>query len=1046
MKSFQTKTRVISLFLAFVMVLAGSLIATAAPALAKTLTVGTASGEYKPLPATPVEVTVPITIDDPSGVGGIAFTLTYNPLVFQFKGLEQVTAGATISDGSAYEVPNQVLGEPTYYNPYVKEAPYADAVYDLAPTSTLFFQSNDVDQAVGGGKAGRIMVAAATATPLPGTTAKVLFNARFAIIGGVNGTAYPVKLFQSIINNPAAGYSVDTFLPVLVGAGTPDPTSGMYTSLEFPPIAAQLVNGSITVTAPTYSIGGKVIFDDTKANAVGSTVILQKRTATGAYVFNAQTTAGTNGTYNFAGKAADTYKLIVTPTDPLYNGYESSSIDVTGNVTYPDIALMPRQPLKIGGTINSAIPGLLVKVVVFDSSNVRGATAGLYTVGANGSWTSALLPALANGSRYVWFIQYGKLELGPYEDQAAQAFSATLYSISGNVGNLPSGGVITVASVAQKLMKTSPAETNGDFNVGNLLPGNDYIVSVAANGVPVTYYSGTTDVASAAAVDISSGNKTGINFSVPTSDADIKGKITTGGTDPVSGVTVYGFEVNTYALVQSVTLVDGSYDLKVKAGTSQSPASYEVFVIKKNGKIFYYNSSGTPTQLESQATTIPVTSAQSINNINIDVTEFDKALTGKVSTSGGDPVANALITVSSVTTRAIALTGQDGTYTVTGLASGAYKVEMKPLTGNYAAQTVSATIGSGTNTQDFTINTGVMLSGMITSSDGVVSGATIMLKDKLTGSLVGGRIYFSDSTGAYSIRDIKSGSYMLEITHPVYQSYTGNLDIGSADVDWPVTMSKGAYYYGAVKDGNGASLVGVTIIITATDGTETLYTVTNSAGNYSVYGLKTDSYIIFAQKRGYAKQFKVLISPPSTQGTQVPDFTLAPPANPRKLSGYVRTDSAGNLAGVADATVVVTSKSKNFATTATTDQTGYYEVNGLLDSNPADYRVVVIPAANLPVQSATITAVSGDITDQNFTIPIGFTLSGQISNAPTNTNVYVFIYQGANFVGFTTAATSGAFSFDVSTAGDYKIIVAAPGVAPKTVDPVTTGVPVSVTL
>lgn len=45
----------------------------------KTLTIGSASGGYGD------EVSVPISIDDPSGVGGLAFTITYDPDIFNLK-------------------------------------------------------------------------------------------------------------------------------------------------------------------------------------------------------------------------------------------------------------------------------------------------------------------------------------------------------------------------------------------------------------------------------------------------------------------------------------------------------------------------------------------------------------------------------------------------------------------------------------------------------------------------------------------------------------------------------------------------------------------------------------------------------------------------------------------------------------------------------------------------------------------------------------------------------------------------------------------------
>lgn len=967
-------------------------VGTASAQTARTLTVGTASGTVGG-----ADVLIPITINDAAGVGGVAFTLTYNPAIFTFKGLEQVTGGWTINDGSAYTaVPNPYTANPA------------------AANATLFYQFNDV--VVSSASVGRVLFAGASAEPLTGT---VLFRAKFGIKAGVNGTTYPIGIQRSVINNPAAGYTTDTMIPALVGTG--DKVGGMYTTLDFPVIPATLVAGGITVSAQTFSLGGKVTYGTGGANAVGCTVVLTRETATG-YVFNSQTTTGADGRYNFTAKDAGNYKIAVTSLDPNYSNFESSAIALSANKTDADAVLDAKPtPVRLTGTVTGTFPtGLLVRVVD-PSGNVMGT----YSIAAGGTWSTPLLPP---GS-YEWYLVYGSLTSA----KNATTFTGDLKTISGSIAGLPTGGgAVTASSVKGKITKTLQV-TNGTYTITDLVPADDYIVSAVATGLPLTYFNGKTDVNEATPVNISTNNAMGIDFTFVPPAKSIKGWIKELGTG-VSGITVYGFEVNSFALISTQTNnTNGDYTLNVPVG------AYEVFVIKGNGKIFYFaNADGTPTQNESGAVLRVVTASDTeLPNTNINITEADRTLTGKVTYrfATGDPAANVLITVSDAKTRAMGLTGQDGRYTVGGLEGGkTYTVEMKPLSGGYAVQTESVAIAAtGVNEKNFIIDTGAVLSGQVTEKDSFpvknVSGAMLYLKDQATGALVGGRIYFSAADGAYSIRDIKSGEYTLEVTHPDYRSFTVNLTIGS-DLTQNVALEKGAYFKGTVTVTGGKALPGATIIVTRTGATP-IYTVTNSAGFYSVYGLDStkNDYIIIAQAKGYERQAKTL-QKPETAGTTA-DFTLAKPTEYFTLSGTVKTD-AGTNPGIGNAIVLVSSASKNFfASTTTAAGTGFYSVANLVAS--ADYRIVVIPPG-LPTQEHLNINVSGNKTE-DFTIPVGKDIGGTITGSvpiPAATKVYAFLYKGDVYQGFQEAGTGGSYLFKgLADGADYKALAVAAGYAPR---------------
>ncbi len=1030
MNHFQKILRMAVLSLAILAFTAGQALAVVT---AKTLTVGSGSGTA----GQSTEVLIPITIDDPSGVGGIAFTITYNPAALTFLGLSSVaTTGWPIQDPETFHAATPILQvggtDVIYYNPYKKEAPYADRTYTTTANATLFYQFNDVKD-VSNNPVGRVMVSGASADPLTGTA---LFAARFLIKNtAVGGAVYPLRLFRSIINNPAAGYTQDTFLPALVGTG--DKSGGFYTTLDFPVIPATLVDGKITVTATAYRIGGKVTYGSAAGNlAAGCTVVLKKETATGSgsYVFNEQTTVGAAGTYAFSGKYPGNYKIAVQSLDPGFDNYESASpiALAAADIANADAILPVKlRPDYVTGTVTptggAALPaGLLVRVV--DPAN---RVMGVYNVGADGKWSSALLPPLSGGASYRWFLVYGSLTSA---ENATTFDVSVLKTISGTIGGLPgSGGAVTAISANGKIQKTIQA-ANGIYTISNLVAANDYIVSAVGTGLPLTYYNGKTDVNEATPVNISAVNATGVDFNFVPPASLITGAITDSG-QGVVGTTVYGFEVNTFSLISTTTGTGGAYSLSVPKGT------YEIFVIKGNGKIFYfYNADGTPTQNEGNAKLLTVsTDGQTVANTNINITECDVTLTGKVTyrSASGDPAANVLLSVANATKSALGLTGQDGGYTVGGLCDGvAYTVEMKPLVGNYAVQSTSIVAGTDT-TKNFIIDTGAVLSGTVTdqgNNSAPVSGAMLYLKDQMTGALVGGRIYFSATDGSYSIRDIQSGEYTLEVTHPDYKSYTVNLVIGSEDAVSNVALLKGAHLKGTVTvaGSNPARAIAGATIIVVRAGATPVYTVTNSAGFYSVYGLETQSYTIMAQARGYERQAKSG-TPATGAGTTV-DFALAPPTVYYTVSGKVTTSDTAPVVG---AIVLVSSTSKNFFASTTTDANGDYSVGNLVASN--DYKIIVIPPG-LPTQESAFT-VGPDAT-RNFTIALGKDIGGTITGSvaiPSTTKVYVFLYKDTVYKGFLVAnPNNGTFLFkglpDDGTGTDYKILAVAAGYLPRWYD------------
>ena len=980
--------RKIAALMIFVLI---GILALTGSAYAKQLTVGTGTGAYG------ATVAIPITLDDPTGVGGVAFTLTYNADIFEFTGLEQ--AVKVIDDGS------------TYYDDgsssYVVEEGEQETV-----SNTLFYQFNDEPLK------DRVLVAGASARALTDTD---LFKAKFLIKDGVPDGIYPIGLSRTIITNPAAGYDTATFIPGMVGM--PADTANAQGYYDTPVFTPTLVSGSINVNNPAtlFTISGAVTYQGGASAANGTPVVLKKSIG-GVYVFQAQTTVN-SGAYSFAGNAAGDYRVFVTSNDP---NYFSNFAPVTVAAANATVDVVLPAPVRVSGivTLNSGyLPGLRVKVMNGDQ------VVGIYAVNADGTYQSG---PLAPGGTYTAYAVYGSLT-SPLLD-GSDNWDEDLYAISGTVLGLDTGATATVTAVSASglLMISAVSDaTDGSYTISDLVPAADYKVSAVAEGFPVLYYDSTTDITQADSVDISVGSNATVNFDfVSVTKGTLAGTVTEG-VDPKIGIGVYAFNMQTPALVSVVTNDSGVYTLTLP------PGSYELFVIKESGSVFYYDaeSDGHVTQNEVKADLLTVTAGVPLTGKDMDIIECDISLAGRVTYErpDGNPVAFALITATSGDKKDSTITGLAGSYTLSGLCEGlAYTVEMDPQVGNYGIQTETITAGTDT-TLNFIIDTGHVLSGNVQDSVSLagIANAMIYLLDQDTQILVGGRMYFSASDGSYSIRDIPTGIYTLVVSHPLYRTYTETglvIETDTSGKDIPLVQ--GAHFYGTVLDGSNANapLGDVLIIVTRPGGTP-VYAVTNSSGSYSVYGLDASQsdYLILAQKRGYVRQVKTFQQPATGAGTDA-SFTLAYPAALFDLSGVITSDCDGNPP-VPGALVVVSSASEKFFSSTTTNALGAYNFSNLPQA--ADYRLVVVPGGSLQVHVETGLSYSAT-TEKDIILPCGSEISGMVTWTGT-TPAYVLMYTAANeFVDFAVLDTSpGTYAFTGLAAGNYKLLAISAGNTPE---------------
>ena len=737
-------------------------------------------------------------------VNGLAFTLLYDKDVFDFVGLADNTA--SLYDGDTYD----------YDNP-----PDEAAQQTIASSNIVYMSNNKPDE-------GRVLIAAAGANFLADDTNDVVpFVAQFRVKEGLGNGFYPINVQQTIIGPDtaqAAGYNVATDIPVAVGL---DPSADPTTATAFAVLLP--IGGGITVGGG-YAISGSVQYAD-ETDADGAVVRLF-RNVDDNYFLNDSTTVS-SGRFTFNAKPNGTYKLVVLATNPGFQKrYESGVITVAG-AAYDagTIPLAAYTPLTGKILVNgSAIPGVKAKVV--DGTTLIG----YFTVDAAGNFVTTPLDSSAS---YTITAVYGSEESASFTGD--KDWSLDVGTLSGTISGLASGRNVMIhimsanARLEKVLFKTAPSDVVYQFE--NLLPATDYIVSLVGDGIQVSYYDGVTsagnpDINNAEPQTVTDGQDTSdIDFTLDVPVTTIEGQISEGETG-IAGIPVFALETitTTPAMYSGFSGENGAYSLLVEDG------NYIVFAYN-NGKIFYYNSTGT-TQVDIEAEQIAV-SGSSVSGKDISLDEQDCAITGQVTYRrlGGDPVAGIMVMAEGPKGSAIDVTDENGNYTLSGLYNEEHNVTIYPNK-PYPPQTESVDASLDGTVKDFVIHTGWVLSGAVTKegdSNTKVNGAWVYLTN--SSGMMQGVPAFTDIDGKFTLADIPSGIYALNAEHPDYQPKSVDMDIQADISGYELTMIQGASITGIVYDTDGNTPLGNVMIIATAVGDVAHYAFTNNDGEYEINGL-----------------------------------------------------------------------------------------------------------------------------------------------------------------------------------------------------------------
>jgi len=366
-------------------------------------------------------------------------------------------------------------------------------------------------------------------------------------------------------------------------------------------------------------------------------------------------------------------------------------------------------------------------------------------------------------------------------------------------------------------------DDDGEFVLSGLTPGS-YTVTARKDGlIPVTISN----------VDPAAGEILSLKMS---EGATISGVVTSDAGQPVSGmsITLRKQGRNSGRMPQATSGPDGAFKLTgVPEGTFTVSATSGW-----GGKLNY--TSATREGVHAGDSDVQLTVAEGFR------------ITGQVIDPEGKPASGLTVRVYSSggrgrSTNKWAQVKFDGSFEVSGLASGNYSVTVEARGGGLAS-TVVPNVAAGTEGMRILLSQAMDIEGVVVASDGGPGTNVRVSAEPMPGSQGSRGSGRSGSDGNYSVGGLSPGNYKLTfIARGRYISQVlSNIPAGAAGVN--VRMEEGLVVAGRALGPDGAAASAVTLLANPVKGGGSVQVNTDAEGKFRFGGLTEGKYKITVQR------------------------------------------------------------------------------------------------------------------------------------------------------------------------------------------------------
>ncbi|WP_427004430.1 beta strand repeat-containing protein [Pseudarthrobacter sp. H2] len=654
----------------------------------------------------------------------------------------------------------------------------------------------------------------------------------------------------------------------------------------------QNLTGVDVTLAKGATISGKVTVP---AGVIRSNVYVSASPVASQWQMGQYVSVELDGSYKITGLAAGSYKLRLSGggSGALEQWYQNAAsfdtataVTVTAGQDLTGVNATLVKGASISGKVTVPAGVNLSNFFVSASSTTSQSQLGQTSLAPDGSYKIA---GLAAGSYKLHFSGWNSGALEQWYQNAASFDTATAVTVTAGqdltgvnttlVKGATISGKVTVpagANLANVSVSASSAATRGQMGQSGVAPDGTYkIIGLPAGSYKLRFSGGALEqwhenaasFDTATALTVTAGQDlTGVDATLM-KGATISGKITAPAGVSLSYVSVTASSASSQGpSVQSGSVAqDGSYKI---AGLPAG--SYKLRFSGWNSAVLeqWY---GGATSFDT-ATAVTVTADQDLTGVDATLVKV-ATISGKVTAPAGVELSRVTVSASSAASQGmwgqLAFVASDGSYRITGLPAGSYKLRFSgsssgapdqwyPNAASFdTATAVTVTAGQDLAGINAALVKGATISGKVMAPAGVgLSGAYVGASSAATNGQIGQSSVAPD--GSYNIVGLPAGSYKLQFSG----SNDGALgqwyqNAASFDTATAVTVTAGqdlaginaSLVKGATISGKVTAPAGVTVsnVRVSTWSASSMTPVGQSAsvapdGSYKILGLPAGSY------------------------------------------------------------------------------------------------------------------------------------------------------------------------------------------------------------
>jgi hypothetical protein len=720
-----------------------------------------------------------------------------------------------------------------------------------------------------------------------------------------------------------------------------------------------------------------------------------------------------SGNYTLKGLSSGSFVVWLgeTNTDYIVQTYPKGPVQVQlGRQT----ALEPVR-LTVGGTISGRVENVasstdvarvtLVPILPCPATNVSVLT------DLDGAYTIRGLPSCSY-SMTIALLGFLKKTDTPLTVNVASLATKDLShdvdltlggEIQGFVGDKSAQALSNVWVSAQSIPSVSPncsvktayalSDENGQFKVRGL--------DTCTYQLTLTY--GTMKYVSPQIPVVQGDTVTAPGVTLKAAGGQVSGTVNTTSNQPLAGVSVTATPKSGQSTWNSVTTgADGTYLME-----GLEPGTY----------LFTFAAPGTPYVSASKAVTL-LTGGDVPTDQSAQL-HIGGSISGKVmgQSDSGDFLVGGVsvlaIPTSGSSPSVSAVTNSQGEFTIQGLDTGSYVLEVSPkgapfprfmtqfyrvpgldgypvVTTRESATVLNLTLGQTLLNNNIRLAVGASIGGKVYDGKKIpMEGAKILAQPGPNCGLDSATAY-SAKDGSFELTGLSPCSYSLTVTKSDYVPATISvpvLTLGVVSRVQDVVLNLGGTLQGAVTDAGGKRLERVSVLATpgiSCLGSISLVAYTDSTGNYRVSGLDKCTYAVRFVKQGFVEQStQISIDNASTNSV---DISLQ---NGTEIKGAVNAASTAlPISGVYVRAVSQKTAPGTVVQSTWTDANGNYSITGL---GTGTYNLIF--SAPTPefvgANREVVVTGPGQTLEQNVSLQVGAQISGKVKYFDQGTKTLV---------------------------------------------------------